>query len=72
MSIIVDQPKAIADLNPFMIEIRRSFSVTLEFDVSLRLLHGKIHIGARRSPICTISHLIEMIELIQRLPFLRL
>ena len=70
--IVVDQSKAIEDLNQFMSGVNKPFPVILEFDVSLRLLCGKIHFGARRSPIRTISHLIEMIELIQRLPNLRL
>jgi D-serine deaminase-like pyridoxal phosphate-dependent protein len=70
--IVVDQSKAIEDLNQFMTGVSRPFPIILEFDVALRLLHGRIHIGARRSPIRTIPHLIEMIELIQRLLFLRL
>jgi D-serine deaminase-like pyridoxal phosphate-dependent protein len=70
--IIVDQSKAIEDLNQFMTGVSKPFPVILEFDVSLRLLRGRIHIGARRSPIRSIPHLIEMIELVKRLPFLRL
>ncbi len=70
--IVVDHPKAIEEMNQFMDGINKPFPIILEFDVSFRLFQGKIHIGARRSPIRTISKLIEMIELIQRLPFLRL
>lgn len=70
--IVVDQAKAIEELNRSMTGVSKPFPVILEFDVSLRLLQGRIHIGTRRSPIRTIPQLIEMIELIQRLPYLRL
>ena len=52
--------------------IKKPFPIILEIDVSLRLFQGVIHIGARRSPIRTISQLIEMIEFISRLSNIRL
>jgi D-serine deaminase-like pyridoxal phosphate-dependent protein len=70
--IVVDNTKAIEQMNEFMDGINKPFPVIIEFDASFRLLQGRIHVGARRSPIRTISQLIEVIELIQRLPFLRL
>ncbi|CAF4797536.1 unnamed protein product, partial [Rotaria sp. Silwood2] len=72
VSIVVDHPTSIQELNRFMEGISRPFPIILEFDASFRALGGRVHIGARRSPIRTIAQLIEMIELIQRLPFLRL
>ncbi|CAF3312971.1 unnamed protein product [Rotaria socialis] len=72
VSIVVDHPKSINELNDYMKGISRPFPVILEFDVSFRALGGRIHIGARRSPIRTIAQLIEMIEFIQQLPYLHL
>ncbi|CAF2953671.1 unnamed protein product [Rotaria sp. Silwood2] len=72
VSIVVDHPTSIKELNRFMEGISRPFPIILEFDASFRALGGRVHIGARRSPIRTIAQLIEMIEFIQRLPFLRL
>ncbi|CAF1120549.1 unnamed protein product [Rotaria sordida] len=70
--IVVDHRKSIEELNQFMNGINRPFPVILEFDISYRMLNGFIHFGVRRSPIRTIDHLIDMIEFIQQLPYLRL
>jgi D-serine deaminase-like pyridoxal phosphate-dependent protein len=70
--IVVDDPKSIEEMNQFMNGINKPFPIILEFDVSFRLFQGKIHVGARRSPIRTISQLIEIIQLIQQLKFVRL
>ncbi|CAF1131875.1 unnamed protein product [Rotaria sp. Silwood1] len=72
VSIVVDHPTSIKELNQFMEGISRPFPIILEFDASFRALGGRIHIGARRSPIRTLAQLIEIIEFTQQLPFIRL
>jgi D-serine deaminase-like pyridoxal phosphate-dependent protein len=72
VSIVVDHPKHIKALNEHMTGIKQPFPTILEYDASFRLLNGYVHIGARRSSIRTIDHLIEMIDLIEQMPFLRL
>lgn len=72
VSIVVDCVKGIDDLNRLMNGVTRPFPVILEFDSSFRPLNGRVHIGARRSPIRTIEHLTQLIELIETKPCLRL
>ena len=72
VSIVVDCPKGIEDLNRVMNGVTQPFPVILEFDASFRTLNGRVHVGARRSPIRTLDHLSELISLIEGLPFLRL
>ncbi|CAF0817799.1 unnamed protein product [Adineta steineri] len=72
VSIVVDHIQFIGELNEFMTGIDRPFPIILEFDGSYRMLGGYIHIGARRSPIRTISHLIDIIEMIKKLKFVQL
>lgn len=70
--IIVDNQKSIEKFNQFLNGITNPFPILLEIDLSFRLFDGLIHIGARRSPIRTISQLIQIIESIQRLKNVRL
>ena len=72
VSLVVDHAQSIQSLNESMAGVTRPFAVVLEFDTSFRTLGGCVHVGARRSPIRTLPHLIELIELIERSPFLRL
>ncbi|CAF4076473.1 unnamed protein product [Adineta steineri] len=72
VSIVVDDIQFIGELNEFMTGIDRPFPIILEFDGSYRMLGGYINIGARRSPIRTISHLIDIIEMIKKLKFVQL
>ena len=65
VSIVVDDLRSIEELNRYMNGISKPFPVILEFDASFRALNGWLHVGARRSPIRTLEHLVNMIESIQ-------
>ena len=70
--IVVDNEQSIGKMNEFLDGIREPFPLILEIDVSFRWFNGLIHIGARRSPIRTISQLIQVIQYMKTLSNVRL
>lgn len=57
VSLVVDSIEHLQHLSTEMKNIKKPFPVLIEVDMSLRFLGGRIHLGARRSPVRTTEDL---------------
>ena len=60
ITLVIDGVAAVSKLADFMKGCSAPFPVIIEMDASLKLLHGLLHIGVRRSPIMTPSDLLQL------------
>ncbi len=72
VTVMVDDPAQLALIDASREGGREEIRVCLELDTSLRLLGGRVRIGARRSPLHSPADLAELARLVQRRPGFRL
>ncbi|MFI8852784.1 amino acid deaminase/aldolase [Streptomyces sp. NPDC053499] len=72
VTVMVDDPAQLALIDAARDGGREEIRVCLELDTSLRLLGGRVRIGARRSPLHSPADLAEMARTIQRRPGVQL
>lgn len=71
VSVVVDCPEHTDSLEAAARKFGSRIPVVIEADVSLRLLGGRIQLGARRSPLRTAEGLVELAESLRQRPHLR-
>jgi D-serine deaminase-like pyridoxal phosphate-dependent protein len=69
--LVVDGEEGLSALASAMKGARRPFPVVLELDVTLRLLGGALHLGARRSPVHDAEMLVALARRVGERPGLR-
>ncbi|CAL9385855.1 hypothetical protein SUDANB19_01160 [Streptomyces sp. enrichment culture] len=72
VTVMVDDPAQLALIDASREGGREEIRVCLELDTSLRLLGGRVRIGAHRSPLHSPADLAELARLVQRRPGFRL
>lgn len=60
MRVVVDSMAGLASLRPALRGTRAPLPVLVELDLALRGLGGRLHLGARRSPVRTQTHLLAL------------
>ncbi|NSC20688.1 amino acid deaminase/aldolase [Streptomyces albus subsp. chlorinus] len=72
VTVMVDDPAQLALIDSARDGGRAEIRVCLELDTSLRLLGGRVRVGARRSPLHSPAALAELARAVQRRPGFRL
>ncbi|MGY1434487.1 amino acid deaminase/aldolase [Streptomyces reniochalinae] len=72
VTVMVDDPAQLALIDAAREGGREEIRVCLELDTSLRMLGGRVRIGARRSPLHSPADLASVARLVQRRPGFRL
>ncbi|WP_369200178.1 amino acid deaminase/aldolase [Streptomyces sp. PU-14G] len=72
VTVMVDDPAQLALIDAAREGGREEIRVCLELDTSLRLLGGRVRVGARRSPLHSPADLASLARLVQRRPGFRL
>ncbi|OON82425.1 amino acid deaminase/aldolase [Streptomyces tsukubensis] len=72
VTVMVDDPAQLRLIDEARAGGREEIRVCLELDTSLRLLGGRIRIGARRSPLHSVGQIADMARAIERRPGFRL
>lgn len=70
--LVVDSVEQIHRLYEFSKNISKPLEVVIDFDMSLRLLGGRVHLGVRRSPVRTLDDLRSLLRAAKKYPTLRI
>lgn len=71
ITLMVDSLSQVAIVDKFFAKRNSVARVTVDVDVSLRYLNGKIHLGVRRSPLRTVEAVMQLIAEIEKHPHVK-